>query len=135
MLRFKWPSDRMMSFLLDEKCVSVFQYEGSRCRRRRRKRRYFRQSLRGDSKAPVRKSLWDKFVSMKSLETTDKMLTFHQYNSVDNKVVTVYSNGVFRCQRPLTKQFANTILMLHKPNIKSFADVKGNEFDTLSSRL
>ena len=82
----------------------------------------------------VRESLWDKFISVKKIPATDPMLTFHQFNSVDHKVITVYSNAVFRCQWPLTEPFAKTVLMLHKPRISTFADVKG-EFETYVASL
>jgi len=80
-----------------------------------------------DDDAPaVSTNQWDKFLLFKKLPNcSNPLLSFDKYNRPKENLIPVYSNDYSRATYPFTEDFARSVLTLHKPNIKSVKDIKG----------
>ena len=79
----------------------------------------------------VRANAFDKFRKKKADGELEAATTFHAFNCSVNagtsNRIPVYTNGAqLRATWPLTEKYARTMLLLHKPSVRKFADVKGD---------
>lgn len=80
----------------------------------------------GDADQVVKLNKFDTFCEGKNDGTIAEHVSFHTNNRSRAPDVPVYTHADTRSTWPLTENYCKTQLILHKPNVKQFSDVKGD---------